>query len=170
MAQENLFNAFKYFESIGRQNKLAKENDFYVGFCSGPEGMEDAVRSFRKEKNFILVDDTTAQHTFSQGTGFFRTDVYTVFIVAAYRIDDMQDREEKLNLCRRIFRQIHSRLIYDKENMAYGDSLEYMNVGEVYSTEMPRYALNGVTGLYFMVQNEEPIDISYDANEWTADN
>lgn len=114
------------------------------------------------------MDDTTAQHTFTQGTGFFRTDVYTVFIVAGYRIEDMADREAKLDLCRRIFRQMHSRLLHDKEEMTYGDSLEYMRVGEVYSTEISRYAMNGVTGLYFMVQNEEPVDICYDGAEWLS--
>lgn len=48
MAQEKFFNAFEYFERLGMENKLAVENGFYVGFCSGPEGMEDAVTKFRK--------------------------------------------------------------------------------------------------------------------------
>lgn len=27
--------------------------------------------------------------------------------------------------------------------------------------------MSGMTGLYFMVYNDEPIDLSYDAAEWT---
>ena len=34
MAQETIFNAFDYFEKIGRQNKLAAAHGFKVGRCS----------------------------------------------------------------------------------------------------------------------------------------
>ena len=89
-----------------------------------------------------------------------------MFILAAYRYDDMADREEKLRLCRRIFRQIHSKMLYDKENLTYGDSMEYMDINSIYSKEMPRYSMNGVTGLYFLVNNDEPVDLTYNNEEW----
>ena len=114
-----------------------------------------------------MVDDTTSQQTFGNGVGFFRRDVYTVFIVAAYRRDDMEDREQKLNLCRQLFRQFHARMIFDRDELG-DERLTFMQLNNIYSTEMPRYSYNGVTGLYFMVQNEEPIDLSYDASEWTT--
>lgn len=166
MAQEKIFNAFAYFKKVGDSNKLAKDSGFETGFCSGIGGMQDMMTNFRKNARLILVDDTTTQSTYSNGVGYFRKDVYTVFIVADYRIDDMKDREEKLNLCRRIFRQIHSRLIHDRDGMVYEDSLEYLQVDKIYSTELPRYFMSGVTGLYFMVNNDEPIDLQYDATEW----
>lgn len=167
MAQENLFNAFSYFENLGQTNRLARDNHFLVGFCSGPDGVEDAISNFRQSKNFILVDDTTSQNTYSNGVGFFRRDVYTVFIVAAFHMGDMADRQEKLDLCRRIFRQMHSRLIHDKDSIAWGDALEYLKLENIYSNEFPGTFLDGMTGLYFMVQNEEPIDLQYDDKEWT---
>lgn len=166
MAQENIFNAFKYFEEVGRQNRFAVENGFKTGHCSGISGMQDMVAEFRKQNRFILVDDTTSENTFSNGVGYFRKDVYTIFIVAGYTIDDMADREAKLNICRAIFRQIHSRLIHDRDEMVYDDSLEYMNVNSIYSNEFPEYFMNGVTGLYFMVENNEPIDLTYDSGQW----
>lgn len=113
-----------------------------------------------------MVDDTTSQQTFSNGVGYFRRDVYTIFILAHYRIDDMIDREEKLNLCRQIFRQFHSRLLHDRDELG-DDRLTFLQLNNVYSSELPRYSYNGVTGLYFMIQNEEPIDICYDESEWT---
>lgn len=67
----------------------------------------------------------------------------------------------------RIFRQMHARLIHDRDGMRYGDALEYLQVDRVYSTELPRMFMSGMTGLYFMVYNDEPIDLSYDAAEWT---
>ena len=43
MAQETIFNAFDYFEKIGRQNRLAREQGFKVGRCSGIGGMQDMM-------------------------------------------------------------------------------------------------------------------------------
>ena len=167
MAQENLFNARGYFMELAETNRLAKENQFLAGSCSGLAGLETMMVNFRKAPNYILVDDTTTQSTYGNGVGYFRKDVYTIFIVAAYHHDDMVDREMKLDLCRRIFRQMHARLIHDRDGMRYRDALEYLQVDRVYSTELPRMFMSGMTGLYFMVYNDEPIDLSYDAAEWT---
>lgn len=166
MATEKTFDALTYFKNLAETNKLAKRYDFYAGFCSGPDGIEDVMQQFRKKKNFILIDDTTSQNTYSRGVTFFDKNVYTVFILAAYRFDDMEDREQKLNLCRQIFRQFHSRLIHDKELMLYGDMMEFLDVASIYSKELPRYSKSGVTGLYFMINNDEPIDLTYSAADW----
>lgn len=169
METNNTFNAYDYFKKLAETNKLAQANNFKACFCSGPEGINDVMQEFRKYANFIMIDDTTSQNTYSKGVTFFDKNVYTVFILASYTFDDMRDREEKLNLCRRIFRQIHSRLIYDKISMLYGDSLEYLDVSSIYSKELPRYSMNGVTGLYFMLNNDEPVDLTFNADEWQED-
>mgnify|MGYP000862266137 CR=1 FL=1 len=166
MAAESTFNAQAYFKALAEKNKLAIDNDFKVGYCSGPDGINDVLQEFRTTKNFILIDDTTSQNTYSHGVTFFDRNVYTVFILAGYRIDDMEDRQEKLELCRRIFRQFHSRLIRDQASLAYGNQLSYLDVQSVLSKEFPRYSLNGVTGLLFMVNNEEPVDLTYEDNDW----
>lgn len=169
MAQEKIFDAYAYFERLGKTNKEALNEGFKTGFCSGLGGMQDMMANFKKLERMILIDDTTTQSTYSNGVGWFRKDVYTVFIVAGYRFDDMKDREEKLNMCRRLFRQFHSRLIHDQETMAYDDALEYLQVDSIYSTELPRYFMQGVTGLYFMVSNDEPIDLTYNGDEWEVE-
>ena len=161
-----LFPALEYFTRLATSNRLAAANGFKACLCSGPDSIQGVMENFRTARNFIMVDDTTSQNTFSNGVGFFRRDVYTVFIVAAYRYDDMADRQQKLELCRTLFRQMHSRLLHDRDVLG-DDRLTYLQLNNVYSTELPRYAMNGVTGLYFMVQNEQPIDISYDTEEWT---
>lgn len=169
MAQEKLFDAFEYFERLGKENKLAVDSGFKTGQCSGIGGLQDMMAQFRKNSRFVLVDDTTSENTYTNGVGYFRKDVYTVFIVAEYSIDDMGDRQRKLDLCRRIFRQMHSRIIHDKDEMVYGDSLEYMKVDQVFSNEFPEYFMNGVTGLYFMIENEEPVDLQYQESEWITE-
>lgn len=162
----SLFPALDYFTQLAQSNRLAKDNGFHPCLCSGPESIDGIMQGFRKYQNFVMVDDTTSQQTFSNGVGFFRRDVYTVFIVAHYRQDDMADRELKLNLCRQIFRQFHSRLLHDRDTLG-DDRLTFLNLNNIYSTELPRYSYSGVTGLYFMIQNEQPIDISYEQSEWT---
>lgn len=161
-----LFPALDYFSRLAKTNRLAAANGFHPCLCSGPDSIDGIMQGFKRYQNFIMVDDTTSQQTFSNGVGFFRRDVYTVFILAAYRREDMADREQKLNLCRDIFRQFHSRLLYDRDSLG-DDRLTFLQLGNIYSTELPRYSYNGVTGLYFMIQNEQPIDISYDSSEWT---
>lgn len=161
-----LFPALDYFSRLAKTNRLAAANGFHPCLCSGPDSIDGIMQGFKRYQNFIMVDDTTSQQTFSNGVGFFRRDVYTVFVLAAYRREDMADREQKLNLCRDIFRQFHSRLLYDRDSLG-DDRLTFLQLGNIYSTELPRYSYNGVTGLYFMIQNEQPIDISYDSSEWT---
>lgn len=163
---KDLFPALDYFSQLAKSNRLATEHDFHPCLCSGPDSIQGVMDSFRKYKNFIMVDDTTSQQTFSNGVGYFRRDVYTVFIVAHYRYDDMAEREQKLNLCRQLFRQFHSRLLHDRDGLG-DERLTYLQLNNIYSTEFGRYAMNGVTGLYFMVQNEQPIDISYEQSDWT---
>ena len=86
----------------------------------------------------------------------------------------MEDREEKLNLCRRIFTQFVRRMIWDKaRHEDDGDDITFLNVEKVYSKEFGRYTMNGVTGLYFMVENDEPEDMEYEdeqqlESEWLA--
>lgn len=166
MESNEQFNAPAYFKKIAESNKYAKDNNFKACFCSGIEGIQGVLQSFRKTANFVMIDDTTAQNTHSEGVGYFDRNTYTVFILAAYREDDMEDRQTKLNICRKLFRQIHSRIIYDRDNFKYGDALAYLDVGHVYSKELSKYAMNGVTGLYFMVNNEEPVDLTYNVDEW----
>lgn len=162
---KDLFPALEYFTQLAADNRLASEQGFYPCLCSGPDSIDGVMQGFKKHRNFIMVDDTTSQQTFSNGVGFFRRDVYTVFILAGYRADDMIDRETKLNMCRTLFRQFHSRLLHDRDELG-DERLTFLDLHNVYSNELPRYSYNGVTGLYFMIRNEQPIDISYDSAEW----
>ncbi len=162
-----MFNAIDYFKNLAETNLLCQENEFHPATVSGPDGIEGIQEVFPKYKNFVLVDDTTSQQTYSKGVGFFDRNVYTVFIVASFRWDDMADREEKMELCRKIFRQFHSKMIRDKHEWEYeNQELEYLDVGGVYSKEFPRYSFPNLTGLYFMVNNDEPVDLTYKPEEW----
>ena len=143
----------------------------------GPDSIEGVMQEFQKTANFVMIDDTTDGNTFSEGVSFFQRRVYTVFILAAYRWDDMEDRKAKLNLCREIFKQFVRRMIWDRaqlENEDKDDDFTFLNVEKIYSKEFGRYTMSGVTGLYFMVENDEPESMEYEdelqmESEWDID-
>lgn len=165
---EEKFDATEYFSALGSRNKLAKANGFHVGVCSGIEGLQDAVAGFQKYKNFFLVDDTTDQRTHSAGNGHLQKNVYTVFIIAAYKFGDMRDRKKAMALCREVFRQVLSKILYDYYYEKY-KGIELLDINTVMSRELGRYSLNGGTGMYFMITNDEPINLVYDGGQWEDD-
>ncbi len=170
-----IFDALHYFETLAQQNRLCREHAFKPVFCSGPDSIEGLMQQFQKTANFVMIDDTTDQNLYSEGVSYFKRRVYTVFILAAYRWDDMEDREEKLNLCREIFQQFVRRMIWDRiRREDEGDDITFLNVEKIYSKEFGRYTMSGVTGLYFMVENDEPESMEYEdeqsmQEEWLSD-
>lgn len=170
-----IFDALHYFETLAQQNRLCREHAFKPVFCSGPDSIEGLMQQFQKTANFVMIDDTTDQNLYSEGVSYFKRRVYTVFILAAYRWDDMEDREEKLNLCREIFQQFVRRMIWDRiRREDEGDDITFLNVEKIYSKEFGRYTMSGVTGLYFMVENDEPASMEYEdendlKSEWVTE-
>lgn len=168
-----IFDALHYFETLAKQNRLCVENGFKPVFCSGPDSIEGIIQNFQKTANFVCIDDTTDQNLYSVGVSYFKRRVYTVFILAAYRWDDMEDREKKLNLCREVFKQFVKRMIWDRTQRE-DDETAFLNVEKVYSKEFGRYTMNGVTGLYFMVENDESASMEYEdeqqlESEWMTE-
>ena len=168
-----IFDALHYFETLAKQNRLCVENGFKPVFCSGPDSIEGIINNFQKTANFVCIDDTTDQNLYSEGVSYFKRRVYTVFILASYRWDDMEDREQKLNLCREVFKQFVKRMIWDRTQRE-DDETAFLNVEKIYSKEFGRYTMNGVTGLYFMVENDEPASMEYEdeqqlENEWMTE-
>lgn len=81
-----------------------------------------------------------------------------------YTFNDMADRQASLDICRQLARQVHSRMLLDREDMS--NELVYLNTDNVYMRELGEYFINGCTGLYFMIDVSEPIDLSFNADEW----
>jgi hypothetical protein len=165
MEQEQ-FDALEYFESLGKKTKLAKKNGFVVDYCSGPGALEPMMQEYRDAQNFIFVDDTTSGNTFSNKVGWFDRNVYCVHILAGYEYGNAESYNQALHLCRKLFRQMLSHIIKDKESYKYADKLMYLNTANVYSNEYGRYSFNGCTGLFFQIQNDEPTDLVFNAEEW----
>ncbi len=155
-----------YFLELAQKNKLIRQNGFYCGYCSGPDGLGEVMENYRDYANFFLVDDTTSSNTFCSKPGWFDRKVYAVNIIVGYEHNDEMKFKEALGLARTIFKQLLSRVISDKASMKYGKSMMYMNLDTIYSQEYGRYMFNGSTGLFFQIQNNEPLNLIFDPNEW----
>jgi hypothetical protein len=143
---------------------LARKSGFYPCACSGIDSLEELLENFRKQPSFFAVDDTNDGVTERRSGGFFKKRTFTVFLLHRYEFGNMADRERALSVCRELFRQIHSRLLVDKEK--FDNNLIYMNTDNVFSRELGQYFINGCTGLYFMFDVSEPLDLIFDKDEW----
>lgn len=164
MNAKTLFDSIAYFKGLCEHNKLAIAHDFFPCQCSGINSLEEVQQNLRRQTAFLAVDDTNDGRTVRRGGGFFKKRTFTVFLFMRYKHGDMADRQEKLNICRDLFRQIHSRMLRDEHDLE--NDMIYLNVNDVMSREMGGLFLTSCTGLYFMTDVMEPIDISYDADEW----
>lgn len=164
MDTKNHFDVHAYFKGLCENNKLAKENAFKFCKVAGMNGMQEALISFNRETAFFCVDDTTDGTTFERSGGFFQRRVFTVILLKKYTYGNMEDRKTALDICRKLFNQLYSRMLVDKE-ILLGDFI-YLNTQKVHFREMEKYTFSGCSGLYFMIDVDEPIDLSYEPKEW----
>lgn len=165
MVTDNLFDAVRYFTDLTSSNKLAKAEKFFPCQSSGPASLEGIISNMRTERAFVCIDDTNESNTFSSGSSYFIRRVFTVNILIRYKPGNMDDRQQQLDTCRRLFRQFHSRIIRDKYRSV--PELQFVNERNIMSRDYGQYFLNGITGLYFVLQSNEPINLCYDSEEWT---
>lgn len=166
MDAKTLFDTEKYFSEICSSNLLACELGFKFCTCSGIESLQGPLRQFRDTNSFFCLDDTNDGALFQgKNAGWFMKRTLTVFIMRKYGIKDERQRMEALEICRRIFRQVCSKLIVDADNL--NNDLVYLHTENIMSRELGRYFLSGCTGLYFMIEVSEPVDLKFDAEEWT---
>lgn len=158
------FDARNYFECLCSENKLAMEEEFHFATCPGIENLEGVINDMRKVANFFVFDDTTEGQNFrGNGGGYYRKRIFTVSLLRRYRINDMDDREKQLSVCRELYKQIVARLIKDKREC---EDLSYLNTGSIFYREYNKYMFSGCTGLCFMVECAEPEHLCYNADEW----
>lgn len=160
------FNPIDYFLQLTEENLLCFENKFKGVRCSGPENIPALIDDYRKTANFVVVDDTTDNVVFGTRPGYQTRTVITVWILSQYDFNDNIEREQKLNLCRRVFKQFLSRMLVDFQNDEITRGVIFLDTDNITYKELGRYSLNGVTGLYFMANIDKPTDLRYDETQW----
>ena len=151
----NLFDAIGYFTKLCTANKLAVQHEFHPCACSGINSLQEVLDEFRFHSAFFAVDDTNDGVTEQRSGGYFKKRTFTVFILKSYTIDDMADRQASLDVCRQLFRQVHSRLIRDKEDL--NNELIYLNTENVFSRELGNGLDNVEAAL--MLMKDKPRDL-----------
>lgn len=162
-----MFNAETYFGDICRRNLLAQRAGFHFCTCSGIESLQGVIEEFRTQKAFFCVDDTNDGAMFrARAGGWFKKRTFTVFLLHLYEFNNMQSRAEALSICRTLFRQVSSRMLVDEDDLR--NELIYLETGNILSRELGQYFMSGLTGLYFMIDVSEPVDLMYRKEEWQS--
>lgn len=165
MDARTFFDADDYFSSLYARNRLAQDKGFVYSTCSGVNSLEGMLADARSAKAFFCLDDTNDGALFQgRSGGWYKKRTFTVFLLHRYKYGDMTDRKKALGLCRDLFRQLMSRMLVDADDMR--NDLIYLHTDNVLSRELGRYFLNGCTGLYFMIDVSEPVDLVFDGDEW----
>ena len=157
--ERNSFDAIAYFYAMASKNKLAIEKGFQPVTISNSDNLEGLFEQYRDYDRFVAISDTNSGNLSSpDGTyGFTKNRAYTVFILSAYEYDNMQSRQEELELCRELFRQFVSKILRDK--YLYDEKQMYFDTHAIPNQEIGRYYLSGMTGLHFTLYVQEPIDL-----------
>lgn len=166
--ENSYFDAISYFTEMTSQNKLAQEKGFKAVTISNSNNLEALLEEFRDYDRFVAISDTNSGNLSSPdgAYGFSKRRAYTVFILSAYEYENMEDRQSQLNLCRLLFHQFVSRIIRDKYN--YDEKQMYFDTQSIPNQELGRYYLSGMTGLFFTLYVQEPVDLVYDEKQWTS--
>lgn len=167
MDAKNYFDSEAYFAGLCENNRLAVDNGFRFCTCSGIESLQGPLDRFKTANAFFCLDDTNDGALFrGRAGGWYKKRTFTVFILHRYTLRNEDDRTEKLAICRALFRQIISRMLVDSDDLQ--NELVYLHTENVMSRELGLYFMNGCTGLYFMIDVSEPVDLKYDNEEWIS--
>lgn len=161
---EKEFDAIEYFLRLCEENALCRKLRFTGTTCSGIGGMEGVMQQYQTVVNFIMVDDVTTGSTHERADGFYERNTYTVFILMRFTHGDVDDYNDKMRTCRRIYHQFLSRILLDQDSER--EPIDSLLTGNILCTEFGRDSFTGVTGLMFHIDNDEPLDIVYDHHDW----
>lgn len=157
-----MFDPITYMQTLQQNMKLTAEK-YRFEVVSGVDTLEGILEHSRKEKYFFAVDDSQDGVTFrGAGATYFERRPYTVFILGKAEYGDMVKRSEVLTEAKSIFRTILSRLILDKR------SIPVLDVEKIQFYEVPPAFATGCSGLYFIFNIENPVNLVYDGDEWNV--
>jgi len=161
------FDAIAYFENLTQHNVLAQQQGFIPVVISNTDNLEGLMEEYRDNDRFVAIADTSSGNLSSaDGTyGFQKRRAFTVFILSAYEYNNMEARQQEMDLCRTLFHQFVSRILHDKYE--YDEKQMFFDTHTIPNQELGRYYLSGLAGLHFTVYLWEPIDLVYETNQWS---
>ena len=156
------WDAVAFFEHLTNTNKLAQKEGFFFCRVSGLEGFEECIHALQSTANFIAVSDI-AQGYIELNTTPHTRRVKTVFLAMRHALDDMQARQQCMDIKRELFRQFMSLLIQEKTRV----ETEHIYLDPRISfQEIDRYFLSGCACAFFQIATDVYTDLRYNQEEW----
>ena len=156
------WSATDFFQNLVAKNKLANKNQFVLCKVSGLEGFEEALHATQQASAFCCVSDIADGYTELNNTPRTRR-IKTVFLAMRHAIDDMDARNECMEIMRELFRQLMSVLTLERvkleQNCIYLDPRISFN-------EIDRYFFSGCACAYFQIAVDCFTDLRYRKEEW----
>ena len=156
------WDAVAFFEHLTKTNKLAQKERFSFCRVSGLEGFEECIHALQSTANFIAVSDIAQGYTELNATPHTRR-VKTVFLAMRHTLDDMQARQQCMDIMRELFRQFMSVLIQEKTRVE--EQHIYLDP-RISFLEIDRYFLSGCACAFFQVATDVYTDLRYNQEEW----
>ena len=156
------WDAVAFFEHLTKTNKLAQKEGFNFCRISGLEGFEECIHALQSTANFIAVSDIAQGYTELNTTPHTRR-VKTVFLAMRHALDDMQARQQCMDIMRELFRQFMSVLIQEKTRVE--EQHIYLDA-RISFQEIDRYFLSGCACAFVQVATDVYTDLRYNQEEW----
>ena len=156
------WNAPQFFEELVAKNKLAVAEGFTFCKVSGLEGFEEALHAMQQASAFCCVSDIADGYTELNNTPRTRR-IKTVFLAMRHAIENMDARNECMEIMRELFRQLMSVLTLERvkleQNCIYLDHRISFN-------EIDRYFFSGCACAYFQVAVDVFTDLRFSEDDW----
>lgn len=135
--------------------------DFTLTEVSGVNGLEGILQGQTAADDFIATDCTGDGYIVqNKNGGYFMRRVGTVFIVRKYQYLNMADMLDKMEVCRKYFKIILRHMVADQKNLEL--NLIYLDTERVAFREFEPETSAHFTGLWFMIEYEQPYDLLSD--------
>lgn len=165
--RKNSFDAYAYFKQLSKENKLLQEHKFEFSRVTGLKNLEEVILKLREHSAFFGFDDSDQGLTHEDNGGFFNRRIFTCFLLKKGRLNNMDDYTENQQICRKIFKQIYSRLLNKDSRRLLEDYQIQLDLRRIPFKEIDKTVLNGATGFYFMFYIDEAENLCYNSDEWT---
>lgn len=156
------WNASRFFRGLTAMSPLAKENGFTFCQVSGLEGFEEALQKLQSHTAFVCVSNLSEGFIELDNTPHSRK-VKTVFLAMRHAIDDMDARQECMEIMQELFRQYMSVLVLEKtrlqEESIYLDS-------RIKFSEIDEYFFSGCACAFFQIAFDIYTDLVFNPNDW----
>lgn len=138
--------------------------DFEFTQVSGLNGLEGVISGQSHYDNFIATDATGDGYIVQNrgNGGYFLRRVATVFILRKYKYMDMNDMLAQMEVCRSYFKRIVRHMVHDQKDLEL--NLIYLDTERIAFREFEPETSAHFTGLYFMIEYEQPYNLLSDGD------